>query len=236
MLPILYSDAQYVAISKPAGMLVHRSQIAADVTANFAMQVLRDQLKQRVYPIHRLDRPTSGVLLFALSSEAAAKMVQLFTNNLVQKHYLTIVRGYIDQYGTIDYPLSKENKGVLQEACTQYRCLAQVEVPIATNRYATARYSLVTASPLHGRMHQIRRHFKHIFHPVIGDTTYGDLYQNRFVAEHFQTFNQLMLLAHQLHFTHPYTQQNVQIIAPIASHMQQLMLDFGWGNVVFNCD
>jgi tRNA pseudouridine65 synthase len=227
-LDILFADQHYVAINKPEGMLVHRSQIAADVNANFAMQLLRNQLKQHVYTVHRLDRPTSGVLLFALSPEAAAKITEQFSNNLVQKRYIAIVRGYTDTEGTIDYALKKEDTNVWQDDVTHYTQLATVELPFATNRYPTARYSLVAAKPINGRMHQIRRHFKHIFHPIIGDTTYGDLKQNSLIAAHYPTQNKLMLAAQQLQFVHPYTQQAINITAPMPPHMQHLIDTFGW--------
>ena len=158
-LQILFSDQYYVAINKPEGMLVHRSQIAANVTDNFAMQLLRNQLKQHVYTVHRLDRPTAGVLLFALLPEAAAKISELFSNNLIQKRYIAIVRGYTNIQDTIDYALKKELSSVLQDAVTHYTQLATVELPFATAQHPTARYSIVAAKPITGRMHQIRRHF-----------------------------------------------------------------------------
>lgn len=117
-------------------MFVHRSQIAADVNANFAMQLLRNQLKQHVYTVHRLDRPTSGVLLFALSHRGCRQNDRQFSNNLVQKRYIAIVRGYTDTEGTIDYALKKEeHTDVWQDAVTHYTQLATIELPFATNRY-----------------------------------------------------------------------------------------------------
>lgn len=222
-LQILFSDQHYVAINKPEGMLVHRSQIAANVTDNFAMQLLRNQLKQHVYPVHRLDRPTAGVLLFALSPESATKINELFSNNLVQKRYIAIVRGYTNLQDTIDYALKKESSSVLQDAVTHYTQLATVELPFATAQHQTARYSIVSAKPVTGRMHQIRRHFKHIFHPIIGDTTYGDLKQNSLIAQHYPLENKLMLTANQLQFIHPYTQQEITITAPLPYHIQYLV-------------
>ena len=118
-------------INKPSGLLVHRSNIDRHETL-FALQILRDQIGQHVYPVHRLDKPTSGLLLFALSSEVAAHIAHAFSLNQVQKTYLAVVRGFCPQQGTIDHPLKKQydkmsNKNkiksqVSQEAVTHYRC------------------------------------------------------------------------------------------------------------------
>jgi tRNA pseudouridine65 synthase len=211
MLRILYRDPWMIAIHKPAGLLVHRSQIDRYETRN-AMHLLRDQIGDWVYPVHRLDKPVSGVLLFALNPDTARGLTAAFTEGLTQKSYLALVRGYCPESGTIDYPLKEEldeatdalacrNKAA-QEAITEFTRLGTTELAEPVGRYATARYSLVGLTPLTGRKHQLRRHMKHIFHPIVGDTTHGDGVHNRFFREHFLS-NQLMLASIRLEIKHP---------------------------------
>lgn len=236
MLEILYQDEWLVAVNKPAGMLVHRSWLDRHET-QFVMQTLRDQIGQHVFPIHRLDRPTSGVLLFALNSEIANLMCQQFEQKTVQKSYLAVVRGYVLGKGRIDYPLkvqldkiadkfSQEDKAP-QEAVTDYEGLKTAELPYSAGRYPTSRYSLLRLFPHTGRKHQLRRHCKHIFHPILGDTQYGDLHQNRALEENTGC-KRLFLHAETLHFVHPITQTSITIQAPLDEQWQQLIRTFGW--------
>lgn len=223
-LQLIYRDRYYVAVDKPAGMLVHRTRISED--QRFVLQTLRDQLGRRVYPVHRLDRPTSGVLLFALSSEAARRLVDCFQQRQVAKRYLAVVRGYVDESGLIDYPLLSEG-GVRQPAVTGFFRRATVELPIPVSRYPSARYSLVELHPETGRMHQIRRHMKHLFHPVIGDTTHGDGRHNRLFREQFAV-HRLLLMATGVRFRHPYSGVPVEIGLQPDSEMQRLFSRLGW--------
>lgn len=224
-LTILYQDEHYVAIDKPAGMLVHRTRIAEE--AEYAMQRLRDQLGRHVFVVHRLDRPTSGVLLFALSSEAAREMCAVFESRRVEKRYLAVVRGWTEEAGIIDYPLREEKHKEAQPAVSAYRRLATVELDIAVGRYPKARYSLVEVTPDTGRMHQIRKHFAHIFHPLIGDTTYGEGRHNRLFRDHFGC-ERLLLMATELSFIHPYSNDLVVIRAPLPADVPALFERFGW--------
>lgn len=235
MLEILYADDQLVAINKPAGMLVHRSWLDKHETV-FAMQTLRDQLGQHVFPIHRLDRPTSGILLFALNSDTARIMSQKFEQHQLEKHYLAVVRGYLDGAGRIDYPLSVQRDKIAdkfsqpkeaQSAITDYQTLAQVEMPYAAGKFATARYSLVQLRPTTGRKHQLRRHLKHLFHPIMGDTNYGDLHQNRTLTANIGV-DRLFLHAQRLTFEHPDRLQKITLNAPLDGQWQRLFERFGW--------
>jgi tRNA pseudouridine65 synthase len=228
-LTILYRDDDYIAVDKPAGLQVHRSWISEEREA-FLLQRLRDQIGQRVYTIHRLDRPTSGVILFALSSEAARAMCGVFENREVEKGYLAIVRGYTDDEGRIDYPLQEEPHKPAQQAVTDYRTLARVELPIPVGRYNTARYSLVEVMPLTGRSRQIRKHFHHIFHPLIGDTSHGEGRHNRLFREHFQV-ERLLLHAHRLAFRHPLSGEAITIQAPLPEEFARLFGEFGWSSL-----
>jgi len=230
MLPIIYQEEYFVAINKPNALLVHKSNIAKDVK-EVAVQQLRDQLKKRVYLLHRLDRPTSGVLLFALSKEAAAAMGEIFQNQAVEKTYYAIVRGYTEEEETVDYALKKEMKHQAQEAITHYKTLAQIEIDAAIGRYSTGRYSLVKIQPKTGRMHQIRRHFSHLRHPIIGDKRHGDVRHNRHFRMHFNCHT-LLLLAQQLQFTHPYTNEEITIQAEASEDMKKVCAAFNWTHLL----
>lgn len=212
MLDILFRDEELIAINKPHGLLVHRSSIAAD-TSEFALQLLRDQIQQPVYPAHRLDRKTAGVLLFSLSKAMDSKAQMLFAERQTEKVYLAIVRGYTEDSFTIDYPLKKEN-GTEQEAITHIRTLQRAELPIPMGKFDTSRYSLVEARPVTGRMHQIRRHLAHVFHPILADRPHGCNKQNKMWKERF-AMDTMMLHALELSFTQPTSQEQVHIKAPL---------------------
>lgn len=236
MLEILFHDEHYVAINKPAGMLVHRSGIDRHETV-FAMQLLRDQIGQKVFPLHRLDKPTSGVLLFALSSEAAKAMAPAFEQHEIQKHYLAVVRGYAPEQGHIDHALKeiedkfddtrKQKNKAAQDAITDYRRIAKIELPICVDKYPQSRYSLVELTPTTGRRHQIRRHLKHISHPIIGDVNYGKGTHNRYFSDDLEC-KRLLLHASVLTFTQPYSQQPIRIQAGLDAQMQALFTRFNW--------
>ena len=237
---ILYQDPHLIAVNKPAGLLVHRSKIDRHET-RFALQTVRDQVGRHVYPVHRLDKPTSGVLVFAFTPEAARLLTEAFARRDVTKTYLAVVRGYVEAHGIIDYPLKEQFDKTTdararpdkpaQPAVTAYRRLAQVEVPVAVGRYPTSRYSLVEARPETGRMHQIRRHMKHIFHPVIGDGKHGEGRHNRFFSTRYGS-NRLLLAATELSFTHPYNQTALTLIAPLDATFTAVIDQLGWRNAI----
>lgn len=226
-LSVLYHDDVLVAVDKPSGLLVHRSWIAREAT-EFALQRVRDQIGQRVYPVHRLDRPTSGILLFAKDPDTARLVTEQFAERQVLKIYHAVVRGYLTD-GVLDYPLKEEldkiadkladqNKEA-QSAVTAYRCLQQVELPFAVSKkHATSRYSLMELTPKTGRKHQLRRHMSHLRHPIIGDSNHGDGRHNRFFREHFG-LQRLMLAATTLAFEHPHTKKAVRIELPIPNDL-----------------
>ena len=232
ILPILYQDKFLVAIDKPNGLLVHRSKIDRHET-RFAMQILRNQIGQHVYPVHRLDKPTSGVLLFALSPEVATQLTKLFTEKQIQKTYVAIVRGYIPEEGKIesslkdktDKMMSEASSEKIQTAITNYQRIGTVELPYAVGRYPQSRYSLVKLIPETGRRHQLRKHLKSLFHPIIGDVNYGDGKHNRFFRDQFQC-NQLLLSAMELQFHHPITNQKMKISAPLPEKFRELATMF----------
>lgn len=221
---ILYLDHHFVAVDKPPGMLVHRSRMAAGEPA--LLQAVRDRLGERLFPVHRLDRATAGVLVLGRSADAAGRLAALFRDRKVRKEYLALVRGYAPAEGVIDYPLADAG-GCRRQAITRFQCLARVELPVRITRYATSRYSLVRAAPETGRRHQIRRHFHHIFHPVIGDTTHGEGRHNRLFRERYGV-GQLLLLARRLTFDHPFTGRRCEIAAPLGDGWRRLFDAFSW--------
>ena len=209
-----------MAINKPNGLLVHKSPIAADADV-FAVQLLRDQLGQKVYPVHRLDRKTSGVLLFALDEEMNSLMQQQFQEGEVKKTYHAIVRGFTPDEGEIDYPLKRDD-GVVQEAFTSFKTMGRSEVPFQIGKHPTSRYSLVELTPTTGRMHQLRKHMAHIFHPIIGDRPHGCNKQNRFFKNELGV-DEMMLHAVSIEFVHPATGQTISVKAPYRPAFEELL-------------
>lgn len=219
-LEIIFQDEVLVAINKPHGLLVHRSHIAAD-TSEFAVQILRDQIGQRVYPVHRLDRKTSGVLLFALNDEMNSRMQIHFSDGKIKKHYHAIVRGFTPDEMEIDYPLKRDD-GVVQEAFTSFKTIKKVELNLPFGKHPTSRYSLVELTPTTGRMHQLRKHMAHIFHPIIGDRPHGCNKQNKFFLEQYK-MNSMLLHATELSFVHPLTRKEISLHAEYQPEFQRML-------------
>lgn len=209
-LEIIYQDEYLVAINKPHDLLVHQSPIARNAE-EFAIQILRDQINQKVYPVHRLDRKTSGVLLFALDKETNKVMTEQFTNKTTDKKYWAIVRGFAPKTVTIDYALYRDD-GVLQDAVTDIKTLETAEIDMPSGKHLTSRYSLIEATPHTGRMHQIRKHMAHILHPIIADRPHGCNKQNKLWLEKFN-MKTMLLHAHTLTFEHPKTKEKITLKA-----------------------
>ena len=234
MLDILYRDDHLIAIDKPPGLLVHRSDLDRHET-RFAVQLLRDQIGRRVQPVHRLDRGTSGVLLFAFDPEVTRELSRQFEANEVEKTYLAVVRGWPPEEGLIDHALSRRfddygrslPDAPPQAAQTRYRRLATIELPVTIDRYPTARYALVELQPLTGRQHQLRRHMKHIAHPIIGDATHGKGRHNRHFQQEFGC-GRLLLACTRLVFRHPVTGEKVGVTATVKDQFAELLERFGW--------
>ena len=223
MLEILYQDEHLVAINKPHGLLVHRSPIAADVS-EFAIQLLRDQIGQKVFPVHRLDRKTSGVLLFALNDEVNRLMQEAFMNKKVDKKYLALVRGFTAESGMIDYALTNDD-GKIQDAITHYKTIETFDIPVPFGNQPSSRYSLVEVEPETGRMHQIRKHFAHIFHPIIGDRPHGCNTQNKLFLEKWE-MNRMLLHAKEIRFLHPISNETLFIQAEMHEDFQRVLTLF----------
>ncbi len=242
-LPILYQDGQLVAVHKPPGLLVHRTGIDRHET-RFAVQILRDQLGQHVYPVHRLDKGTSGILLFALSAEMAAAVMQQFAEQQIDKRYWAVVRGHPPEAGRIDHALDRivdnyakpsqadlisaaPNDPPAQPAITDYQRLATIELPVAVDRYPVSRYALLELNPLTGRRHQIRRHLKHIAHPIIGDVRYGKGSHNRYFRQHLDA-GRMLLACVSMRLRHPLTQQTLQLQQPVTEAFAALLERWAW--------
>lgn len=234
---LIYEDEWLVAVNKEPGLLVHRSWLDRHET-RFAMQLTRDAVGCHVFPVHRLDRPTSGVLLFAKNAEVARTLTEAFGGREINKTYLAVVRGYLEGEGRLDYALTRELDDIAdkfadadkppQDAITRWQGLAKVELPFAVSKkHATSRYSLMQLSPETGRKHQLRRHMAHLRHPIVGDTSHGDGRHNRFFREQYQC-DRLMLHAARLSLTHPVTGASLNITAPVDHHWQHLANEFGW--------
>jgi len=233
---ILFLDEHFVAVNKPAGLLVHRSDLDRHET-RFALQLVRNRLGRHVFPVHRLDRPTSGVLLFAFSPGAARQAAEALESEFARKAYLAVVRGIAEEAGFIDYPLSDlpdrfaplpvRDEQRERRAVTRYRSLGAAELPFSMGPHPTVRYSLLEVLPVTGRRHQIRRHLKHVFHPVIGDTTYGDGRHNRLFRDLFGC-GRLLLHAAELSLPHPLSRDPLTIRAPLDGEFASLINRFGW--------
>lgn len=242
MLEILYRDDHLVVIHKPAGLLVHRSMIARQET-RFAVQMLRDQIGRHVYPVHRLDRGTSGILVFALDAATANALGSAFESRMVSKRYLAIVRGHPPEQGLIDHPLRRHDdpyaprhqqpaaEDNAQPALTRFWRLATTALPHAVDRYPTSRYALMLLEPITGRRHQLRRHMKHIAHPIIGDATHGKGIHNRFFATHFG-IDRLMLASVHTHFIHPLTERPITLNAVPSADFLTVASCLGWADVI----
>ncbi len=220
MLEILYQDEYLVAINKPHGLLVHRSPIATN-TDTFAVQELRNQIGLHVYPAHRLDRKTSGVLLFALDKSILPDLQLQFAEHTLEKTYWAILRGYTEDAGTIDYALTND-KGKTQEAITNYRTIARTEIEVPFGKHLTSRYSLVEAKPITGRMHQLRKHFAHILHPIIGDRPHGCNKQNKLFLEKWQ-MGTMLLHAKSLQLQHPITKEPLNLSADHQAEFERML-------------
>lgn len=235
-LEVLYRDDVLIAIAKPSGLLVHRTTLDPRENVN-AVRLLRDQLGRYVYPAHRLDRGTSGVLVFALDPAVLPALAAAFEDRDVAKTYVGVVRGWPPAEGTIDASLERivdefderpaASDAPAQPAETRYRTLATVELQVRVDRYPTSRYALVELEPRTGRRHQLRRHLRHAGHPLVGDTTYGQGRHNRLFRERYGC-HRLLLAAVELRLSHPTTGAPLRLCAPLAPEFAAVLDALGW--------
>ena len=219
-LEIIYEDDWIIAINKPSGLLVHRSSIATN-TDIYALQLLRNQVGFHVFPIHRLDRKTSGILLFAKDKNFVQSFQEALSSDQSTKTYLAIVRGFFPQEITVDYDLTND-KGKVQHALTRFNKISQTELDLPFGKFSTSRYSLVEAYPKTGRMHQIRKHLNHLRHPIIGDRPHGCNKQNKLFLEKWN-LTKMLLHAKGLQMQHPYLEQEIYLKAMLPQHFNQML-------------
>jgi tRNA pseudouridine65 synthase len=215
MIPIHYEDADYIVVEKPENILVHPYKESSD--RECVLKLLRDQIGQYLYPVHRLDRPVSGLLLFARHPEAAAKIKELWLTPQIEKHYLTLCRRQIKEAGTFDFELSNEKK-VKQPALTTYMPL-----------HVFDRYTFLTVQIFTGRKHQIRRHFSRLVYNLVGDTSYGKGVDNQFFREELG-FHRLFLHAYKLSFFHPYKREQIKLFSALPKEMEEVLVKLGLAN------
>ena len=234
VLKILYQDEDLVVVSKPEKMLTHRTEIANGDT-EFALQLLRDQIGRRVSPVYRLDRGTSGILMFGLNREIVSALSQQ-THETFHKRYYAVVRGWapedIEVRHALKHPVDpylRVQKTEAQDALSYLHRVAESEVPVSSGKFDTTRLSLVLLELATGRRHQLRRHLKHLAHPIIGDATYGKGPLNRVLAEYFGG-DRLLLHCGRISFIHPRTQKRLTIDDQPSGLMRQVIERLEWGN------
>lgn len=227
---IIYEDESIIVVNKPNNVLIHNSYYARNIKDATLLDLLQEQLGFSVYPVHRLDRKTSGVLMLAKQKEHVSVFQDLFNSNEIQKTYIGIVRGFVEEQQLIETPVKNPDTQVYKDAETNCKPLNKVLLNIPVHPYETSRYSLVELTPTTGRMHQLRIHMNKISHPLVGDYKYGDRFHNRMFETNFDCHN-LFLHASLLSFKHPITKQNLVIKATVPKDWIKIASEFEWGNL-----
>ena len=224
---IVFVDDLIIAVNKPNNFLIHQSHYARNIVEITLLQKLESQLGYPVYPLHRLDRKTSGIIILLKDKSRVAEFQELFSNKTIQKTYYAVVRGFSPERGEINSPVKEDDNGIYKDALTTFETLAQIELPIAVNLHNTSRYSLIKLMPHTGRMHQLRKHMNKINHPIIGDPKYGDRFHNRMFEKEFGS-TYLLLHAHQIEFIHPISQHQMNLAADFTDTWKTLLKQFNW--------
>lgn len=228
---ILYEDDFVIAVAKPNNMLVHHSSMARNQSDEQTLVgLLQEKYEQAYFPIHRLDRKTSGIVLCAKEKAFVASFQALFTSDQIQKVYYGIVRGFPPKSGLIDSPVKGRDAKVHKTALTHFETLANITLPIPVQPFSESRYSLVKLLPKTGRMHQLRVHLNKLNHPLIGDPKYGDRFHNRMFLSEFGMPN-LFLHATSLSFQHPFLDTVITIHCPFPKDWLAISVKFDWNLV-----
>jgi tRNA pseudouridine65 synthase len=228
-LQLLHIDDALAVVNKPARLMVHDSKLAGG-ESDFLADRLREQLRRPVFLVHRLDRATSGCLLLAFDRDTAAQLGQAMMAReagmpAFEKHYWAVCRGWPEERFTIDHPLDGgPGKPLKRPAVTRFTRLATCELPTPSQDFATSRYALLDAQPDTGRFRQIRRHLKHAFHHLIGDTSHGDGRHNR--TFRMLGIHRMLLHARELAFTHPHTGARIVATAPVDAEFDRALALF----------
>ena len=220
-IPILYEDEYCLVVNKPSNLIVHHSSFARNIEETSLTDLVREKGFPNASPVHRLDRKTSGCLLFSKEKEFVSTFQQLFESDQIEKKYTALVRGWLPESGVIDSPVKNE-RGNYKEALTHFKTIELLELPFAFSKYPTQRYSLVELSPKTGRYHQLRIHCAKIGHPIINDPKHGDRHHNHFFENELGITN-LFLHAEELNFIHPFINKKVQILDSILENWKELL-------------
>jgi len=228
---LLFEDDYIIAVNKPHNILIHKSHYARNLKGPTLLDVLLEQEGTAFYPIHRLDYKTSGVILLCKKKEYVVKFQELFDQDLIQKTYRAIVRGFSPEKLTIDSPVKNADTLKYKDALTELTLLATISLDIPVHPYPGSRYSFIELSPKTGRMHQLRIHMNKISHPIVGDYKYGDRFHNRMFENELQCEN-MFLHAYSVHFRHPFTGKNLSINADFSKNWIRLIEKFNWNNKI----
>lgn len=226
-LEILFEDDYCVIVNKPNNVLTHYSYYSRNIKTDILVDLLKEHFGYELYPVHRLDRKTSGVILVAKDKKYIPKFQELFNSQNIQKKYISIVRGFVEEKITIDSPVKNPDTKVYKEALTICEPINSKELDIAVQPYNSSRYSLVNLTPKTGRMHQLRIHMNKISHPIVGDYKYGDRFHNRNFEDNFNC-NNMFLHAYLLGFKHPFTSEELKIKAPLPKNWIYVFSKFNW--------
>ncbi|WP_299679385.1 pseudouridine synthase [uncultured Tenacibaculum sp.] len=225
---IIYEDDFCLVVTKPNDVVVHHAYHSRNVREEDSLlQLLDQQFQQKFYPVHRLDRRTSGIILLTKETQYVSKFQQLFTDNQIEKKYLGVVRGFGPETRIIDSPVKGKDSNVHKEAETHLKTLQNITLNIPVKPYDTSRYSLVELSPKTGRLHQLRIHMNKISHPLLGDGKYGDKNHNAMFDNNFNWTN-LFLHAISLDFTHPFTDEKLSLKSSLPENWKALFNEFNW--------
>jgi len=227
---ICYEDDYIIAVTKPCNVLVHHSHMARNMDEELTLlDLLQVQYNHKYYPLHRLDRKTSGIILLAKMREHVSVFQDLFLQNKIQKTYFALVRGFAPESGRIDSPVKGRDANVYKEALTTFEKQNEITLNIAVHPYESSRYSLVELKPKTGRLHQLRIHLNKISHPIIGDPKYGDRFHNRMFETEFYCAN-MFLHAREIEFIHPITKDTICVSSAFPQHWLDLFSRFSWTN------
>jgi len=224
---IVFEDEYLVAVNKPNNFIIHESHYSRNIRETTLLQFIEQQMGYPVYPAHRLDRKTSGIIILLKDKQYVQQFQELFITKNIQKTYYAIVRGFSPDAGTIDTPVKNDDTGIYKEALTHYKTMQNIELDIPVQPYDCSRYSLVQLMPQTGRMHQLRKHLNKISYPIVGDYKYGDRFHNRMYENQFNCIY-MFLHAHQLDFTHPITNKKLQLTADFPADWKKLFNTFNW--------
>ena len=227
-LEIIFEDDYIICVNKPNNVLVHHAFLSRNVgDEDSLLQLIEKEFGIKVYPVHRLDRKTSGLILLAKEKDYVSKFQELFTTKQIQKTYFGVVRGFSPETKTIDSPVKGRDANVHKEALTYLRTLANITLDIPVKPYDSSRYSLVEFLPQTGRMHQLRVHSNKISHPLIGDAKYGDKNHDTMFAENFGWKN-LFLHAGKLEFIHPFSSEKMILKGTFPKDWIEMFEEFNW--------